>query len=78
MRRSLGGAGSCLETSPACASMSMRSTRSGSPNSAANAVVCFDPATETFADIPVPTAPGEVGAESGTGRLVVIDTETGS
>jgi streptogramin lyase len=25
-----------------------------------------------------PTAPGEVGAESGTGRLVVIDIETGS
>ncbi len=50
---------------------------------AANAIVRFDPATEAFTSIPLPTAdaavrqllgrPGEVwGAESATDKLVVV------
>jgi virginiamycin B lyase len=52
---------------------------------AANAIVRFDPATETFDMIPVPSRgsairqmlgrPGEVwGAESGTDKLIVVYT----
>ena len=65
--------------------MSTTRTRSGSPISRANAIVRFDPVTEKFNAFPsdkpganvrqMDGKPGEAwGGESGTNRLVVIQT----
>ena len=81
-----GRPGSCRAATRApMRSMSTTRTRSGSPISAANAIVRFDPVTEKFNAFPsdkpganvrqLDGRPGETwGGESGTDRLVVIQT----
>ena len=52
-----GASGACRATAHAVRGLRRRrGTSPGSPTSAANAIVRFDPATETFTSIPLPTA----------------------